>query len=111
MGKKAKSIMDRGELVSDDVVVGIISEAFENPECKKGFILDGFPRTVVQAEKLDALLATKKVQIDKVINLEIPDDLLVKRITGRWTHPASGRAYNTYFNPPKEAGKDDVSVR
>lgn len=110
MGKKAKDIMNRGELVSDDVVVGIISEAIQNSECKKGFILDGFPRTVVQAEKLDNLLSSKNVAIDKVISLEIADDLLVKRITGRWTHPSSGRAYNTFFSPPKVPGKDDVST-
>ncbi|CAM9321757.1 unnamed protein product [Choristocarpus tenellus] len=109
MGMKAKAIMDAGKLVSDDVVVGIISEAIESPDCAKGFILDGFPRTVVQAQKLDKLLASKGTAIDKVINLEINDDLLVKRIVGRWTHPGSGRSYNTYFNPPKVAGIDDVT--
>eukprot|EP00611_Tribonema_gayanum_P017916 TRINITY_DN3089_c0_g1_i1.p1 TRINITY_DN3089_c0_g1~~TRINITY_DN3089_c0_g1_i1.p1 ORF type:complete len:241 (+),score=90.36 TRINITY_DN3089_c0_g1_i1:105-827(+) len=107
MGRKAKSIMDAGKLVGDDVVVGIISEAIQAPECKKGFILDGFPRTVPQAEKLDELLASKGTKIDKVVNLEIDDDLLVKRITGRWIHPASGRSYNVFFNPPKVTGKDD----
>ncbi len=109
MGKKAKSIMDAGQLVGDDVVVGIISEAIQSPDCLKGFILDGFPRTEVQAEKLDLLLKNKGEQIDKVVILEIPDDMLYKRITGRVTHPGSGRVYNTYFNPPKVEGRDDVS--
>ncbi|CAM9510504.1 unnamed protein product, partial [Discosporangium mesarthrocarpum] len=109
MGMQAKAVMDAGKLVSDDIVVGIISEAIEAPECSKGFILDGFPRTVVQAKKLDKLLASKGTAIDAVINLQIDDDLLVKRIVGRWTHPESGRSYNTYFNPPKVPGKDDVT--
>ncbi|CAM9435369.1 unnamed protein product [Chrysoparadoxa australica] len=101
--------MDAGQLVSDDVVVGIISEAIQRPECEKGFILDGFPRTVPQAEKLDELLASKGAKIDHVVNLEIDDDMLVKRITGRWIHQPSGRSYNTHFNPPKVAGVDDVT--
>ncbi len=109
MGKKAKSIMDAGELVGDDVVVGIISEAIEQPSCQKGFILDGFPRTEVQAQKLDLLLKKKGEQIDRVVILDVPDDLLYKRITGRWTHPGSGRVYNSYFKPPKVPGRDDVS--
>mmetsp|Transcript_15450 Transcript_15450/g.22979 ORF Transcript_15450/g.22979 Transcript_15450/m.22979 type:complete len:239 (+) Transcript_15450:28-744(+) len=109
MGKKAKAIMNEGKLVGDDVVVGIIAEAIEQPECKKGFILDGFPRTVPQAKMLENLLVKKGTGIDKVVNLEIDDDLLVKRITGRWIHPSSGRSYNTYFNPPKQAGKDDIT--
>ncbi len=109
MGKKAKSIMDAGQLVGDDVVVGIISEAIRAEECSKGFILDGFPRTEVQAQKLDLLLQKKGEDIDRVVILDIPDDLLYKRITGRWTHPGSGRVYNTYFKPPKVEGKDDVS--
>jgi len=109
MGLKAKAIMDAGKLVGDDVVVGIISEAIKSPDCAKGFILDGFPRTVGQAKKLDELLAKDGKSIDKVISLEIDDELLVKRITGRLVHPASGRSYNIYFNPPKVAGKDDLT--
>ena len=109
MGKKAKSIMDAGKLVGDDVVAGIVAEAIKGPECSKGFILDGFPRTVNQAKLLDGLLEKDGVTIDKVVNLSIDDDLLIKRVTGRLIHPASGRTYNIFFSPPKEAGKDDVT--
>lgn len=107
MGKKAKEIMERGELVSDDVVVGIISEAIQKPECKKGFILDGFPRTVAQAEKLDEMLAQRSESLDAVINFHIADEILVPRIAGRLIHPPSGRSYHKQFNPPKVQWKDD----
>jgi len=109
MGKKAKSIMDAGKLVSDDVVVGIVGEAIKKPECSKGFILDGFPRTVPQAKMLDALLSKDGVAIDRVINLEIPDSLLIERVTGRLIHKSSGRTYHRTFNPPKTPGLDDVT--
>jgi adenylate kinase len=109
MGLKAKSIMDAGKLVGDDVVAGIVAEAIKGPECAKGFILDGFPRTVNQAKILDSLLKKQNVGIDKVVNLHIDDELLVKRVTGRLVHPASGRTYNKFFNPPKVEGKDDVT--
>eukprot|EP01035_Chromulina_nebulosa_P036439 gene36439-49083_t len=109
MGLKAKSIMDAGKLVGDDVVVGIIADAIKAPECSKGFILDGFPRTVPQAQMLDNLLAEKGVSIDKVVNLSIDDELLIKRVTGRLIHLPSGRTYNIYFNPPKVEGVDDVT--
>jgi len=109
MGKKAKKAMDAGALVTDDIVVGIIEDAIEQPSCQKGFILDGFPRTVVQAEKLDEMLAKKNEKIDAVINLKIPDEVLVERISGRRIHPASGRSYHVKFNPPKVPGKDDIT--
>mmetsp|Transcript_97513 Transcript_97513/g.210300 ORF Transcript_97513/g.210300 Transcript_97513/m.210300 type:complete len:242 (-) Transcript_97513:220-945(-) len=109
MGRKAKSIMDAGQLVGDDVVTGIISEALKSPECKKGFILDGFPRTVPQARMLDDMLSKDGVSIDRVVNLRIDDDKLIKRVTGRLIHTPSGRTYNVYFNPPKVAGKDDIT--
>lgn len=109
MGLKAKSLMDAGKLVGDDVVAGIVADAIKGPECAKGFILDGFPRTVNQAKILDGLLEKQKVGIDRVINLQIDDELLIKRVTGRLIHPASGRTYNIYFNPPKVEGKDDVT--
>ena len=109
MGLKAKAVMDAGKLVSDDIVAGIVAEAIKGPECSKGFILDGFPRTVNQAKILDGLLYKQGVAIDKVINLQIEDELLVKRITGRLIHPASGRSYNVHFNPPKVEGKDDIT--
>eukprot|EP00244_Chara_vulgaris_P014103 TRINITY_DN8611_c0_g1_i2.p1 TRINITY_DN8611_c0_g1~~TRINITY_DN8611_c0_g1_i2.p1 ORF type:complete len:240 (+),score=41.91 TRINITY_DN8611_c0_g1_i2:206-925(+) len=109
LGLKAKQAMDNGQLVSDDLVVGIIDEAIKRPSCSKGFILDGFPRTVVQAEKLDAMLDKQGVKVDKVLNFEVPDELLVERVTGRWIHPASGRSYHTKFAPPKVPGKDDIT--
>lgn len=109
MGKQAKALMNAGKLVGDDVVVGIVGDALKNPACAKGFILDGFPRTVPQAKMLDELLAKDKVAIDKVVNLKIDDELLIKRITGRLIHAASGRSYNIWFNPPKVEGKDDIT--
>ena len=109
MGVKAKSLMDAGQLVGDDVVTGIVAEALKSPECQRGFILDGFPRTVPQARLLDGMLKKDGVEINHVIDLRIDDELLVKRVTGRQVHAPSGRAYNIFFNPPKVAGKDDVT--
>jgi adenylate kinase len=89
MGLQAKKVMESGGLVSDEIMVGLIQDNLDNnSECKKGFILDGFPRTVPQAEKLDEMLAKKKQSLDAAIELEIDDSLLVSRITGRWIHPA-----------------------
>eukprot|EP00486_Rosalina_sp_Unknown_P001462 CAMPEP_0201573464 /NCGR_PEP_ID=MMETSP0190_2-20130828/17339_1 /ASSEMBLY_ACC=CAM_ASM_000263 /TAXON_ID=37353 /ORGANISM="Rosalina sp." /LENGTH=247 /DNA_ID=CAMNT_0048000475 /DNA_START=14 /DNA_END=757 /DNA_ORIENTATION=- len=109
LGKQAKAVMDRGDLVSDDIVNGIVAEAIDSSECSKGFILDGYPRTVEQAKALDAMLETKGKQIDDVIQLDVPDEILTERITGRWIHKKSGRSYHTKFNPPKEAGIDDIT--
>lgn len=109
LGVKAKEAMDAGALVSDDLVVGIIDEAINKPSCKKGFILDGFPRTVVQAEKLDEMLAKRGTKIDKVLNFAIDDAVLEERITGRWIHPSSGRSYHSKFAPPKVSGIDDIT--
>ncbi|XVE85267.1 hypothetical protein DITRI_Ditri17bG0078500 [Diplodiscus trichospermus] len=109
LGIKAKEAMDKGELVSDDLVVGIIDEAMKKPSCHKGFILDGFPRTVVQAQKLDEMLEKQGTKIDKVLNFAIDDSVLEERITGRWIHPSSGRTYHTKFAPPKVPGVDDVT--
>lgn len=107
LGLEAKSVMESGQLVSDSLVVGIVAEAVKKPDCANGFILDGFPRTLEQAKLLDEVLAKDSIKIDLVINLTIPDELLVKRITGRLIHSASGRSYNIYFNPPKVEGLDD----
>jgi adenylate kinase len=109
MGKKADAVMKSGGLVSDDIVVGIISEAIQQPECRKGFILDGFPRTVAQAQKLDAMLNERKEALNAVINFAIPDATLLPRVTGRLIHPASGRSYHKLFNPPKVPMKDDIT--
>jgi len=109
LGLQAKAAMDKGELVTDDLVVGIIDEALKRPSCSKGFILDGFPRTVVQAEKLDAMLEKQGHKVDKVLNFDVEDSVLEERITGRWIHPASGRSYHSKFAPPKVPGIDDIS--
>ena len=95
LGKAAKKIMDQGGLVSDDIMVNMIkSELANNADCKEGFILDGFPRTVPQAEKLDGMLKDQGKKIDHAIELKVPDALLIARITGRLVHPASGRSYH-----------------
>jgi adenylate kinase len=108
LGKAAKAVMESGGLVSDDLVVGIIKDNIKAPECKNGFILDGFPRTTVQAEKLDDMLVSERVgKIDNVLEFKIPDEVLVERICGRLIHAASGRSYHIKFAPPKVEGKDD----
>ncbi|KAG9124233.1 adenylate kinase [Ceratobasidium sp. 392] len=110
LGVEAKKIMDAGGLVSDDIMVNMIKDQLQNnKDCKNGFILDGFPRTVPQAQKLDAMLADRKEKLNHVIELKIEDQLLVSRITGRLIHLASGRTYHKEFNPPKKPMTDDVS--
>ncbi|KAB8228709.1 adenylate kinase-domain-containing protein [Aspergillus alliaceus] len=110
LGKEAKKIMDQGGLVSDEIMVNMIkSELDNNTECKNGFILDGFPRTVAQAERLDDMLTTRQQKLQHAVELQIDDALLVARITGRLVHPASGRSYHKVFNPPKEEMKDDIT--
>ncbi|KAL2170919.1 hypothetical protein VTG60DRAFT_4323 [Thermothelomyces hinnuleus] len=110
LGREAKKIMDAGGLVSDDIVIGMIKEELDNnKECKGGFILDGFPRTVPQAEGLDKMLRERNQELQHAIELKIDDELLVSRITGRLVHPASGRSYHTTFNPPKVPMTDDIT--
>ncbi|KAI3581389.1 adenylate kinase-domain-containing protein [Fusarium oxysporum f. sp. albedinis] len=110
LGVEAKKIMDVGGLVSDDIMIGMIKEELNsNKECQGGFILDGFPRTVPQAESLDAMLTERNQKLQHAVELQIDDSLLVARITGRLVHPASGRSYHTTFNPPKEYMKDDIT--
>ncbi|KAK4058661.1 adenylate kinase [Microbotryomycetes sp. JL221] len=110
LGKQAKKIMDQGGLVSDEIMVGMIQQQLdENKECQLGFILDGFPRTVPQAEKLDNMLKKKHQELDTAVQLLVNDNLLVSRITGRLIHPASGRSYHKEFAPPKKDMTDDVT--
>ena len=105
LGVAAKKVMDAGQLVSDDIIIGLVRERLKDADCAKGYLFDGFPRTIPQAE------AMKKagVRIDYVVEIDVPDDDIIGRMTGRRVHPASGRTYHVKFNPPKVAGKDDVT--
>jgi adenylate kinase len=105
LGKKAKSVIDAGQLVSDDIILGLIKERIAQDDCEKGFLLDGFPRTIPQADGLKAM----GVDVDYVIEFDVADDVIVERMAGRRAHLASGRTYHVVYNPPKVEGKDDVT--
>lgn len=106
IGKKADAIMKAGGLVSDDIVIGIIRDRISHDDCRFGFILDGFPRTLKQARALDAMLAKEGAFVTKVIELQVPDGVLEERICGRWIHKGSGRSYHVKFAPPKSMKLD-----
>jgi adenylate kinase len=105
LGLAAKQVMDSGGLVSDDIIVGLVKERIAQDDCAKGFLFDGFPRTIPQADAMKAA----NVLLDFVLEIDVPDSAIIERISGRWVHPGSGRTYNLKFNPPKVAGKDDVT--
>ncbi len=105
LGVKAKAVMDAGELVSDDIIIGLVKERIAEADCAKGFLFDGFPRTIPQADALkDAGVA-----IDAVVEIDVADEEIIKRMSGRRVHPGSGRTYHVVFNPPKVEGIDDVT--
>ncbi|BCB97261.1 adenylate kinase [Dissulfurispira thermophila] len=107
LGKEAKSYMDKGELVPDSVVLGMVEERLKQDDCKKGFILDGFPRNTKQAEALDNMLNSLGMPLTAALSVDVPFDDLMKRLTGRRTCKACGQMYNIYFNPPKKEGVCD----
>ena len=107
LGKKAKEYMDRGELVPDEIVIGIVRERLKQPDCEKGFLLDGFPRTIKQAEALDEMLKELGKNIDAVIYIDVPEEEVVKRITYRRTCRNCGAVYHLIYAPPKEDNKCD----
>ena len=109
LGLQLKAVMDEGKLVSDEIVIGIVQERIFQNDCAAGYMLDGFPRNLLQAKKLDTMLAGQNQQIDLVIRLCVNDEVVVRRIAGRRFHVASGRSYHVEFNPPENEGKDDLS--
>ena len=108
LGKQAKAAMDAGQLVSDELVLGLIKERLAEDDAQNGFILDGFPRNTAQAEELDKLLADIDAPLDRVVLVDVDFDVLVKRVVGRWTCKVCGEIYNTYFKAPKQEGVCDV---
>lgn len=107
MGLKAKEFMEAGKLVTDEIVIGIMQDRLKQSDCQNGFILDGFPRTVAQAEALDAMLSDLKMPLDKVLALTVPDEELLKRLTGRRTCKSCGQMFHVVFDPPKKEGVCD----
>jgi adenylate kinase len=103
LGVAAKKVMDSGQLVSDDIIIGLVKERLKQADCKPGYLFDGFPRTIPQAEEMK----NAGVELDYVLEIDVPDDEIVTRMSGRRVHPASGRTYHVKFNPPKKEGRDD----
>ena len=105
LGRAAKKIMDAGGLVSDDIIMGMVKERITEDDCRNGYLFDGFPRTIPQADAL----TEADVHVDAVVEIDVPDEEIIKRMSGRRVHLASGRTYHVLYNPPKEEGKDDVT--
>ncbi len=105
LGLAAKKVMDAGQLVSDDIVIGLVKERLAQPDCAKGYLFDGVPRTIAQAEAM----WRAGMKIDVVLEIDVPEDQIVQRMSGRRVHPGSGRSYHVRFNPPKNEGRDDVT--
>ena len=105
LGVAAKKVMDQGALVSDDIIIGLVKERLKQPDCQRGYLFDGFPRTIPQAEAMRAA----GVKLDFVLEIDVPDAEIIARMSGRWVHMASGRTYHVKFNPPKVPGKDDAT--
>lgn len=105
LGIAAKKVMDSGALVSDDIIIGLVKERIAQPDCANGFLFDGFPRTIPQADAMKAA----GVNLDYVLEIDVPDAAIIERMSGRRSHPASGRTYHIKFNPPKVEGRDDVT--
>jgi adenylate kinase len=105
LGKEAQKVIDAGQLVSDDIIVGLVKERLKQPDCARGYLFDGFPRTIPQAQAL----TKENVPIDYVLEIDVPDEEIITRMSGRRVHPASGRVYHVKFNPPKAEGKDDAT--
>ena len=105
LGIEAKKVMDAGGLVSDDIIIGLVKDRLQQPDCASGYLFDGFPRTIPQAEAMKQA----GVRLDYVLEIAVPDSEIIERMSGRRVHVASGRTYHVRFNPPKVAGKDDVT--
>ncbi len=105
LGVAAKKVMDAGGLVSDDIIIGLVKDRLQEPDCKSGYLFDGFPRTIPQADAMKAA----DVRIDFVLEIDVDDAVIIQRMSGRRVHPGSGRTYHVRFNPPKLADRDDVS--
>ncbi|MCO7222832.1 adenylate kinase [Pleionea sp. CnH1-48] len=105
LGLEAKKVMDAGQLVSDEIIIGLVKERVAQDDCKNGYLLDGFPRTIPQADAM----RENDILVDFVVEIDVSDDEVVKRLSGRRSHPASGRVYHVVYNPPKVEGKDDVT--
>jgi len=103
LGLEVKGVMDRGELVTDDIIINLVKERLQQDDCQEGFLFDGFPRTIPQAEALK----NAGIEIDHVIEITVPDDEIIKRLSGRRVHPGSGRTYHVIYHPPKTEGIDD----